>query len=33
MNFEYHQDTDMLYIKLSNGISVEFGRSFAWCGG
>ena len=23
MNFEYHQDTDMLYIKLSNGISVE----------
>lgn len=23
MNFEYHPDTDMLYIKLSNGVSVE----------
>ena len=23
MNFEYHQDTDMLYIKLANGVSVE----------
>lgn len=23
MNFEYHQDTDMLYIKLSSGVSVE----------
>lgn len=23
MNFEYHQETDMLYIKLANGISIE----------
>jgi len=23
MNFEYHQDTDMLYIKFANGVSVE----------
>lgn len=23
MNFEYHPDTDMLYIKLSSGVSVE----------
>jgi len=23
MNFEYHQETDMLYIKLAGGISVE----------
>jgi uncharacterized protein YuzE len=23
MNFEYHQETDMLYIKLSGGVSVE----------
>lgn len=23
MIFEYHQDTDMLYIKLASGVSVE----------
>ncbi|MDL1911346.1 DUF2283 domain-containing protein [Chloroflexi bacterium CFX6] len=23
MNFEYHQETDMLYIKLASGVSVE----------
>jgi uncharacterized protein YuzE len=23
MNFEYHQETDMLYIKLASGISIE----------
>ncbi len=23
MNFEYHQETDMLYIKLAGGVSVE----------
>lgn len=23
MIFEYHQDSDMLYIKLANGVSVE----------
>jgi uncharacterized protein YuzE len=23
MIFEYHQDTDMLYIKLVNGVSIE----------
>jgi len=23
MIFEYHQDSDMLYIKLANGISTE----------
>jgi uncharacterized protein YuzE len=23
MIFEYHKETDMLYIKLANGISIE----------
>jgi uncharacterized protein YuzE len=23
MNFEYHRDTDMLYIKLADGVSTE----------
>jgi uncharacterized protein YuzE len=23
MIFEYHQETDMLYIKLANGVSIE----------
>ena len=23
MNIEYHKDTDMLYIKLASGVSIE----------